>query len=160
MGANSVHGNMSTKTQCSICLDKIEIELEECTEKQALLTQTLECSHSFHTGCLQTWLKKKFSCPMCRQDVEKPPLNKSLEAIYYGSSYMDNLYSGRFGFVDYRKKKFNFPREERFSPQLAWVQFQSRSVGYLRKDHVFLQKESKAVGPSCVPPSGGEPAQG
>src|SRR5450759_845477 len=45
-------------------------------------------------------------------------------------------------------------RDYHFTPQWAWVQSQSRSVGFLRQKisgHVFLRKGSKAVGPgSCV----------
>ncbi|VFQ85972.1 unnamed protein product [Cuscuta campestris] len=43
---------------CSVCLDDFF-----AGEVIILLTP---CSHSFHAGCIETWLSQNRSCPMCR----------------------------------------------------------------------------------------------
>jgi SNF2 family DNA or RNA helicase len=46
--------------ECCICLEKAE-------QKE---TTWLPCSHSFHTSCIQKWLKVKPECPVCRNPVD------------------------------------------------------------------------------------------
>ena len=46
------------KEDCCIC----------CSEIPNAKT-TLECGHSFCTGCILTWFKRKNNCPMCRATV-------------------------------------------------------------------------------------------
>jgi hypothetical protein len=45
---------------CSICLDKVESNVE---------IYKLKCKHVFHKSCIETWLKEKLSCPVCRKDI-------------------------------------------------------------------------------------------
>ena len=35
----------------------------------------LKCNHYFHKKCLNKWLKKSVSCPLCRQDLRIQPKN-------------------------------------------------------------------------------------
>ena len=42
---------------CIICGDPIAV------------TALLECQHSFHFGCLETWIKQVPSCPICRSAI-------------------------------------------------------------------------------------------
>ncbi len=44
--------------ECTICLDALSDP-----------TKTLECGHSFHTGCVDEWLKTSETCPLCRDDI-------------------------------------------------------------------------------------------
>lgn len=56
-------GQAEAQTQnCSICLDGI-------TEQ----SQTLPCSHSFHQNCINEWLNRHNSCPLCRRAVGAMP---------------------------------------------------------------------------------------
>ncbi|XP_050217915.1 uncharacterized protein LOC126668782 [Mercurialis annua] len=48
--------------ECPICLEKFEDE-NKCV--------VLPCSHMFHELCLQNWLNKNISCPICRADAWK-----------------------------------------------------------------------------------------
>lgn len=43
---------------CSICLDLL-----------SGLTRRLQCSHSFHKGCVDIWLQSHDSCPNCRASL-------------------------------------------------------------------------------------------
>ncbi|VFQ66368.1 unnamed protein product [Cuscuta campestris] len=43
---------------CSVCLDDFFAG--------EVITQLSPCSHSFHAGCIVTWLSQNRSCPMCR----------------------------------------------------------------------------------------------
>ena len=45
-------------SDCPICCDKMNPNHNLYTTK---------CGHTFHTDCVCTWLKKKTSCPLCRQ---------------------------------------------------------------------------------------------
>jgi len=51
-----VHTNMP---ECSICYGKIN--------KNTLYTS--ECNHAFHTTCIETWLERDNSCPLCRSEL-------------------------------------------------------------------------------------------
>eukprot|EP00898_Chlorokybus_atmophyticus_P003519 jgi/Chlat1/4168/Chrsp27S04269 len=57
---------------CSICLGDYEDGVE---------LRILPCSHSFHVGCVDTWLKINACCPLCKADIvrsgedERPSLD-------------------------------------------------------------------------------------
>lgn len=51
--------------QCSICLGEYQ-------EKEVLRIMP-KCGHSFHLSCIDTWLRKQSTCPVCRL-----PLKESL----------------------------------------------------------------------------------
>ncbi|KAM5543807.1 hypothetical protein V8D89_002424 [Ganoderma adspersum] len=53
-----------TEERCPICLDDYDA-------KDACL-RIPTCSHWFHEGCLQQWLKGARTCPVCRGRVSKP----------------------------------------------------------------------------------------
>ncbi|KAL0290772.1 UNVERIFIED_CONTAM: RING-H2 finger protein ATL5 [Sesamum angustifolium] len=48
--------------QCSICL-------AEYQEKEVLRIMP-NCGHSFHLSCIDTWLRKRSTCPVCRLSVQ------------------------------------------------------------------------------------------
>jgi len=46
---------MTNISECPICLEKCDQNI------------FLPCKHYFHLDCLQNWLTKKISCPVCRK---------------------------------------------------------------------------------------------
>ena len=46
---------------CTICLDKMNANYKN--EK----VTTYECNHTFHLKCLNSWVIKSQTCPICRQ---------------------------------------------------------------------------------------------
>ncbi|CAI9101692.1 OLC1v1039074C1 [Oldenlandia corymbosa var. corymbosa] len=56
-------------TQCTICLGDYE-------DKEVLRIMP-KCGHSFHLTCIDVWLRKQSTCPVCRLSVEE-----SLETKY------------------------------------------------------------------------------
>ena len=48
-----------TTESCSICL-------EDFVHREGIGSQ-LSCSHTFHKLCLKTWMKRNWTCPLCRQ---------------------------------------------------------------------------------------------
>ena len=46
---------------CSICLEDFEAG---ATQRQ------LPCNHHFHRGCLDKWLAKKATCPICQRSCK------------------------------------------------------------------------------------------
>ena len=57
---------------CSICLTDITLN-----EKK------LSCKHKYHERCINKWLEKKSTCPICRKEVgsEEPVLDYTLPEI-------------------------------------------------------------------------------
>lgn len=51
-------------------------------------SRTLECTHTFHTKCLNDWKKRVSTCPMCRKPFDQPTYNVrlSIEPIGYEES--------------------------------------------------------------------------
>ena len=45
---------------CSICLETISSSKEE---------EELECKHKYHTKCIEQWLVRDSSCPLCRKPM-------------------------------------------------------------------------------------------
>ncbi|XP_062090859.1 E3 ubiquitin-protein ligase ATL42-like [Humulus lupulus] len=60
--------------ECSVCLSKFE-DIE-------VLRLLPKCKHAFHISCIDYWLEKHSSCPLCRQKVS----SEDLELITYSSS--------------------------------------------------------------------------
>ena len=55
---------------CNICLEDYQAGDEK---------KSLSCPHAFHKGCIDQWLKRVASCPICKADVgmyKKPPANE------------------------------------------------------------------------------------
>ncbi|KZV21835.1 hypothetical protein F511_13638 [Dorcoceras hygrometricum] len=48
--------------QCTICLSEYQ-------EKEVLRIMP-SCGHSFHLSCIDTWLRKQSTCPVCRLSVQ------------------------------------------------------------------------------------------
>ncbi|CAK0816053.1 unnamed protein product [Prorocentrum cordatum] len=61
-GSNSDGPHLSK--ECFFCL-------EEYAHKQAVIVTP--CRHTMHRGCLEKWLSKSRSCPMCRRNLEVTP---------------------------------------------------------------------------------------
>ena len=59
---------ISQSSQCAIC---------QCDFAPGEELKVLPCSghHAFHTACIQTWLNKQSSCPLCRNECgeRRPP---------------------------------------------------------------------------------------
>lgn len=55
--------------ECPICLKRTH-----CSEYAAIgkFSKRLNCGHVFHVKCINKWLLKNISCPMCRAHVYKP----------------------------------------------------------------------------------------
>lgn len=57
-----------TDEQCSICLDTFKLG--------GRVHKTPKCGHSFHTQCIDQWIKQSNSCPLCRQELWKSQLSR------------------------------------------------------------------------------------
>ena len=75
---------MATPNECS---SECTICLFNYTEKTKKIT---ECSHTFHTECLDRWLETNNSCPLCRtelrEQLQEPPIFYSRPMYGMGSS--------------------------------------------------------------------------
>ncbi len=50
------------QTKCGICLENFEDAMQDPENKIV----KLRCGHMFHRKCVEPWLKKKQTCPLCR----------------------------------------------------------------------------------------------
>ena len=56
-------GGSSKETEqsnCAICIDVL---------KTGQMIKALNCTHKFHSKCINDWLKVKLKCPLCKQSV-------------------------------------------------------------------------------------------
>jgi hypothetical protein len=49
---------------CAICQD-IQADIQAETK----ISRVLICHHKFHIGCIEFWLSKNKTCPICRYDI-------------------------------------------------------------------------------------------
>jgi hypothetical protein len=62
-----VHRQSEVESTCAICLELIKVR-NTITE--------LDCGHSFHRDCCETWLNIKLECPVCKHLLLKKEGNK------------------------------------------------------------------------------------
>ena len=69
---------------CSICLTDITLNKKE-----------LSCKHKYHKICIDKWLERKTTCPVCRKEVgsEDPVLDFTLPNMQRRRSVHDNLFT-------------------------------------------------------------------
>jgi len=56
----------SEPQECSVCLANIE--------PGETLRHLPNCTHCFHRSCIDLWLLQSASCPLCKVEVSRPPL--------------------------------------------------------------------------------------
>ena len=62
-----------------------------CCSELPKATTTLECGHTFCTGCILTWFKQKNNCPMCRAVVEEAPSANIAGRVHISSWHANDL---------------------------------------------------------------------
>ena len=83
VGKADREGGRSESPQCAICLSALHVDREEQEQKEEEGNEDepvvlVGCSHRFHRDCIQAWLRKDKSCPLCKTRV-KP--QQDLQAI-------------------------------------------------------------------------------
>ncbi|KAK9143536.1 hypothetical protein Syun_012936 [Stephania yunnanensis] len=66
----------SADTQCTICLGEYQ-------EKETLRIMPI-CGHNFHLTCIDVWLHKHSTCPVCRLPLEDSFETKPIRAPVFG----------------------------------------------------------------------------
>ncbi|KAL8554357.1 hypothetical protein ACS0TY_002510 [Phlomoides rotata] len=56
------NNNSMENTQCAICLSDYQ-------EKEVMRIMP-KCGHTFHVSCIDIWLRKQSTCPVCRLSVQ------------------------------------------------------------------------------------------
>ncbi|KAL0907178.1 hypothetical protein M5K25_025726 [Dendrobium thyrsiflorum] len=64
--AKSLDRRTVDATCCSVCLVDYE---EEGEEEDKALRLLQECGHLFHAACVDPWLRRRRTCPVCRSLV-------------------------------------------------------------------------------------------
>lgn len=59
---NAASDSHETEIDCAICRETTRVDAEKCVK--------LGCKHCFHFGCIEPWLKRVPSCPICRHVVK------------------------------------------------------------------------------------------
>ena len=66
---------------CSIC----HLDLND-------LQRTLNCNHIFHTECINRWLERRNTCPLCRTIVPNTRVIHTLESIQQSIALWNELF--------------------------------------------------------------------
>ena len=56
---NELNNDFNMEIECSICLDIIKNKYSKTF-----------CNHIFHNECIYKWLRKKDTCPICREIIK------------------------------------------------------------------------------------------
>ncbi|KAI4333871.1 hypothetical protein L6164_018626 [Bauhinia variegata] len=59
---NQQNGHDSSIMECAVCLSALE--------DQEMVRLLPNCNHTFHVGCIDTWLASHSTCPICRTKAE------------------------------------------------------------------------------------------
>lgn len=62
-------------TQCVICLADYK--------EQELLRIMPKCGHTFHLGCIDLWLRKQSTCPVCRLPLQSASDTKHVRPVIF-----------------------------------------------------------------------------
>ncbi|KAJ0258547.1 RING/U-box superfamily protein [Hirschfeldia incana] len=79
-----------SSTYCSICLQDTADG-----EKMRRLTA---CSHCFHADCIDPWLEKRSTCPLCRAQVPPLPTGNPLLALIVPPGVIELFTKGTFAY--------------------------------------------------------------
>lgn len=60
------YGEMKTEDEHSIACTVCQLEFQD-----SVMVRCLPCTHLFHVGCIDEWLKRSIHCPNCRLNVEE-----------------------------------------------------------------------------------------
>ena len=80
-------GEKSTST----AVEEVKEDCCICCSELPKATTTLECGHTFCTGCILTWFKQKNNCPMCRAVVEEAPSVNIAGRVHISSWHANDL---------------------------------------------------------------------
>ncbi|KAL7823375.1 trans-membrane golgi-localized RING-finger ubiquitin ligase [Trichoderma gracile] len=81
VGPGGGGGSSSTRAiDCAICREVLEVPFVKAGEEDMSVTgvfarrayMVTPCRHIFHTPCLESWMKFRLQCPICREDL--PPI--------------------------------------------------------------------------------------
>lgn len=67
-----------SQEQITAGTEDVEVEDENCAicqEEMTEGTRLRNCSHNFHTGCIQQWFSHSCYCPVCRNDIRTTTTN-------------------------------------------------------------------------------------
>ncbi|XP_028769060.1 RING-H2 finger protein ATL54-like isoform X1 [Neltuma alba] len=72
----------SENTQCVICL-------AEYKEREVLRIMP-KCGHSFHLSCIDMWLRKQSTCPVCRLPLQNSSETKHMRPVTFSLGQGDS----------------------------------------------------------------------
>lgn len=67
-----IHSLSEQQDSCVICMRNFN------TQKPRTFVKRLKCSHVYHSECVNEWLNKEFTCPLCRTFLFYPVDNRDL----------------------------------------------------------------------------------
>lgn len=70
---NEKLGKNDKKLECKLICGRFEEECSICQDPmiEGHIILKLACRHAYHSECVQTWLEKHNTCPMCRNEMPR-----------------------------------------------------------------------------------------
>jgi hypothetical protein len=127
--------------ECSICCEEIAAATGQVT---------LSCSHTFHLGCVGSWLLRSTSCPLCRGETcEKEQIQRP-DAAEEEEDEEDNLDDEIGEWEHYDERETIIEEVPEFDPaaHALWVM---RNTFEMLDDGKSILSEGSAPQPSTDP---------
>ncbi|KAK4415966.1 RING-H2 finger protein ATL80 [Sesamum alatum] len=124
--------------QCSICL-------AEYQEKEVLRIMP-NCGHSFHLSCIDTWLRKRSTCPVCRLSVQDTAETKHVRTATLMTAHLFNSSETTFE----HSQQWLLPTSERAEGRTATLttaqSFDSSGTAFEHSQQWLLPTSERAEG--------------
>ncbi|CAH8354508.1 unnamed protein product [Eruca vesicaria subsp. sativa] len=87
-GKKTAEDEDDSSPYCAICL-------QDAAEGEKMRRLTV-CSHCFHAECIDPWLEKRSTCPLCRAQVPPLPTGNPLIALIFPPGVIELFTKGTF----------------------------------------------------------------
>ena len=128
------------ETVCAICRESFEAE--------HTIVQPTHCTHQFHAICINIWLARHRSCPLCRRRIslttQMPWRSLFMTALVITREMSLERAAYTYAFVSILLKRFDSSRKWRASRDALVAAMEQFEIGTIRLPFIDLTSRSTA----------------